>query len=69
MQDDWDKFERRIRLKAYFHDNKKSNSSTEKRNAVEEVFFPPRTSTWNPPKSKHPELELFLSEVKNGIVI
>lgn len=64
MQDDWDKFERRVRLKAFFHGKQESNKAEDGEKAA---FKPPSTSTWNPPKSKHPELELFLSEVKKGI--
>ena len=66
LQDDWDRFERRMRLKAFFH-NKPSSRTHNGADANHVEFKPPSSSTWNPPKSRHIELELFLSEVKKGI--
>ena len=65
LQDDWEKFERRMRLKAFFHQKRGTEGDQDQAHSNE--FKPPSTKTWNPPKSKHPELELFLSEVKKGI--
>ena len=81
LHDDWGKFQRKVRLTAYF--NKRNASTTQEQgqdssqepsqdpsqeDSSQEVFPQvPKTKHWNPPRSSMPELELFLAEVKKGI--
>lgn len=62
---DLDNFDKRIRL-AVFHHNKDRDDD----NREEESCFPAirSTSNWMPPKSAHPEVELFLNNVRKDIL-
>lgn len=63
--DDLDHFEKRIRL-AVFHHDKNQDDEVRK----EESCFPTvrSASNWMPPKSAHPEIELFLNNVRRDIL-
>ncbi|KAJ8025189.1 hypothetical protein HOLleu_35323 [Holothuria leucospilota] len=63
---DLDNFERRIRLAAYFHDK----NAQEVEDVVTPLVFPtiPSNSTWMPPKSSIPEVEVFLKNLRADIL-
>ena len=70
MNDDWKKFERRIRLTAYHH-GKTVEREQDGNQAEEEEELYPRVPgaarNWNPPKSSIPEIEVFLAAVKREL--
>ena len=63
VQDDLDKFERRIRIAVHF-------GTKNHQDRPESQHYPPvpSKSTWNPPKSTIPEVELFLSNIREDIL-
>ena len=74
LHDDWERFQRNVRLKAYFHKRNtgiagdqaqdQDSSQEEEQETLPKV---PKSKHWNPPRSSIPELEMFLAEVKKGI--
>ena len=54
--DDLDNFDKRIRLAVFYHDKDRDDDNREEENCFPAVCS---TSNWMPPKSAHPEVELF----------
>lgn len=62
---DLDNFDKRIRLAVFHHDKDRDDGNRE-----EQSCFPAIRSAnnWMPPKSSHPEIELFLNNVRKDIL-
>lgn len=67
LQEDWEKFENRLRAATFFFNNCDINSSPTE--VERKPVFPTvkKVSSWKAPVSKFPEVELFLESVKKEL--